>query len=432
MLFDVRKVNCKGDCECDENGNWLLPKSSVEKIESPDHNHAYILPDNEVLVLDHASKELVSLKGKDGEKGDMGPKGEKGDRGETGATINYTSGVGISIENDKISNVGQVVKVTKDDGKPFITVGDDETILKAVLSAGSGYYSGIATDKVADAPEKENTRLYINMIEDFAGSVIAISRTGNLYTRSIDNNQWLGGWHDYNANAMVFQSLQIKAENWNTLKNSGIHWVAGATGTNRPQGLLPYGYLEVFNSVGAITQRYTSSANETATRYYSPSADEWSAWVNNLNNTTGVTINGSQTVTGTKDFLRGGLKVEGREVQVGYSILTTLSDLAVDSSFIDLTGTLSRVGNTVHLAAQFRIDKFTGEAKDLMQIPVGYQREPRNPTNLPLNLIISDPTAKEHVEAFITTSNIVKMKNTERSGTYVLSGSWTTINRFPT
>lgn len=116
----------------------------------------------------------------------------------------------------------------------------------------------------------------------------------------------------------------------------------------------------------------------------------------------------------------------------GYRLLTDLSSLIIDSSFTALTGTLTRTGNSVHFAIEFTAAVYTGTAKELMKIPLGYQREPRNPTNLPLNMMISNPATKENVEAYITTGNIIKIKSIEKAGVYVLSGSWTTINRFPT
>lgn len=61
MLFNITRVGCKGDCECDENSNWLAPKSSLDKIENPSPNKAYILPDNTVYVLDYEGKELIPL-----------------------------------------------------------------------------------------------------------------------------------------------------------------------------------------------------------------------------------------------------------------------------------------------------------------------------------------------------------------------------------
>ncbi|AXH73424.1 MAG: hypothetical protein [Caudoviricetes sp.] len=60
MLFDIRKVNCKDRCACEENENWLIPKSSLDKITNPSPNHAYILPSNDVYILGY-NNDLIKI-----------------------------------------------------------------------------------------------------------------------------------------------------------------------------------------------------------------------------------------------------------------------------------------------------------------------------------------------------------------------------------
>ncbi|WP_348922084.1 BppU family phage baseplate upper protein [Enterococcus rotai] len=108
--------------------------------------------------------------------------------------------------------------------------------------------------------------------------------TSNTAFRRFSRNLYNGTWSMWREipfldQVQSYDFAEIKGQDWNTLKTSSIYWSAGATGANRPTALAAYGYLEVFNSVGAVIQRYTSSNTEVATRYYSPSANSWSGWV---------------------------------------------------------------------------------------------------------------------------------------------------------
>ncbi len=251
MNFRV-PVNCKLEgCNC----NWLIPVSSLDAIGYPDYNHAYILPNGEVYILDSngelmvlngsgsayelpvATKEVLggvkegknvtisedgtlsveTIKGDKGDTGAKGDTGEKGEKGDTGATINYTSGLGISIDSDnKISNTGQASKVTNDNGSALLQVSDTGTILSTIVAAGAGIRTGTASAKVSDNPTSTNLIMFVaNMVTNSGGYVIGTNTAGVTWTRVISARAWYGDWQKITSNSLptevtlCFESLNI-------------------------------------------------------------------------------------------------------------------------------------------------------------------------------------------------------------------------------
>lgn len=43
--------------------NWIIPVNSLENIENLSRNHAWILPDNSLWVLNHEGTGLVQISG---------------------------------------------------------------------------------------------------------------------------------------------------------------------------------------------------------------------------------------------------------------------------------------------------------------------------------------------------------------------------------
>lgn len=57
MMFKVPS-HCNLDTT---NNNWLITVSGLDKIDYPDNNHAYILPDNSVWVLSYDGKKFINI-----------------------------------------------------------------------------------------------------------------------------------------------------------------------------------------------------------------------------------------------------------------------------------------------------------------------------------------------------------------------------------
>lgn len=398
MLFDTSKTNCDGNCICDENSNWLVPKSSVEKIEYPNPNQAYITPDNTLYVLSHDGKMAVPVNGFkeqptqiENEDGYL----EVKNSGTYDVTINASPKLLTDI-NDKVSpnllrfsegtefqsnywsrltseeiDGQESFKISRSNWTPgsqriFATL--DERFLptnlqpRELYTISMSYYivpdgnftttaltdfiirltdgvtrRDISTGSIQDSPQGEWHRISgsAEFPEGFQISVVSFNLGGNgtVYFRElkvetgsspstwVPNYKDLGtyehevnkeihvseqdreSWDSKQAKLTAGNNISISEENaisailpislnylsnrvtnqdWNTLRSSGIYYVANATGQNKPEVVGSYfGNLEVLNSsysAGTVLQRYTNFSNQIFVRRYSGNPLVWSDW----------------------------------------------------------------------------------------------------------------------------------------------------------
>lgn len=83
MICDSNKKRPSVPGFCDF-GEWEVSVNNLMDIKEPNRDHAYVLPDDSVWVLNHEGTGFLQLNISLNSKGDPGPKGEKGERGETG------------------------------------------------------------------------------------------------------------------------------------------------------------------------------------------------------------------------------------------------------------------------------------------------------------------------------------------------------------
>ncbi|MEI5990389.1 hypothetical protein A5881_001882 [Enterococcus termitis] len=176
----------------------------------------------------------------------------------------------------------QLSKVTADNGN-HVKSFNSGTILDNLIMFGSGFRTFLAYGDVTDLPELgTGFRFFVNSGQGGFGSVFGATDKGEAYFRHFANNKWICEWRklSFTDQSQNYSSTKITSQNWNDLKASGIYYVSGAVGANRPLGSQPYGYLEVlFNSQSvSFIQRYTDYSNNVYIRNKSGSPAMWQDW----------------------------------------------------------------------------------------------------------------------------------------------------------
>lgn len=175
-------------------GDWEVPVENLSKIKQPNRDHAYILPDNSIWVLSHDGKNFIQINLGEG-SGDSQPTQIENNDGFISVDRSGTYDVSVDLDMKKVTETlkpeFQVSKITADDGSAELVVTAPETILGKVVTAGAGFKTGFANPAVADAPTADGEiRFLSSMIQSDGGSVIALDKSGNVYSRMISSNKY--------------------------------------------------------------------------------------------------------------------------------------------------------------------------------------------------------------------------------------------------
>lgn len=103
--------------------------------------------------------------------------------------------------------------------------------------------------------------------------------TSDLATLETKIDQFMA---QFDGTPLIFNNTSITTQDWNTITNSGIYTLNGATGANRPATTVRYGRLEVFANK---MQRVTVDGGTIYYRVMNNAVSTWGAW-NQLATTT--------------------------------------------------------------------------------------------------------------------------------------------------
>ncbi|OTN83678.1 hypothetical protein A5819_003105 [Enterococcus sp. 7E2_DIV0204] len=143
-----------------------------------------------------------------------------------------------------------------------------------------------------------------------------------------------------------------------------------------------------------------------------------------------VTQTGDQFIAGVKDFT-GGLQASGLPVTAGYvSKAITDADRADLNNITEVNGLITRIGNLVFVAFNFKCSNWASgvETRWIIKVPTGYRRDSGLPAQIPL-VLTRNANQSADARAVIDQSNIIQAKS--GNGSSYISGMWVTNDEWP-
>ncbi|OJG67599.1 hypothetical protein RV09_GL002368 [Enterococcus moraviensis] len=208
--------------------------------------------------MSHDGKNFIQINLGEG-SGDSQPTQIENNDGFISVDRSGTYDVSVDLDMKKVTETlkpeFQVSKITADDGSAELVVTAPETILGKVVTAGAGFKTGFANPAVADAPTVDGEiRFLSSMIQSDGGSVIALDKSGNVYSRMISSNKWSSA--DWRQFARVDLAQMIKVT-----KDTGAQVVTAGGNVTLLQTILGQGIgFRAISAAPSATDNPTNQA----------------------------------------------------------------------------------------------------------------------------------------------------------------------------